>query len=185
MKKPIRKRRQMATPRASLCALGQMVGDLGVFREKVKVKVHEKVVRSTPQQKLACLTVGMLAGASTVKETDTTVGTDVAVQRAFGLPGRPDRSTLQDTLAAGTVENVQELRRVAEALFLRNSPAVARVKAVLPAGASLSEVTLSGLTRWQRLAVVHANEDQRDHRGVQREPELRSRDTGKEGIPSA
>lgn len=129
MKESSRKRRQMATPRASLCVLGQVVGEMRVFRELEKVKVRQKVIRYTPQQKLACLTVGMLAGASTVKETSTTVGTDVAVQRAFGLPSCPDQSTLQDTLDAATMDNVKELRGVAEALFLQNSPAVARLKA--------------------------------------------------------
>lgn len=129
MKESSRKRRQIATPRASLCALGQVVREMGVLRELEKVNVQQKVVRYTPQQKLACLTVGMMAGASTVKETGTTVGTDVAVQKAFGLPGCPDQSTLQDTLDAVTMENVQELRGVAEVLFLKNSPAVARLQA--------------------------------------------------------
>jgi hypothetical protein len=72
--------------------------------------------------------VGILAGASTVKETETTVGTDPAVQRAFGLPACPDQSTLQDTLDAATEENVQELRGVAEELFLRHSPATRRLR---------------------------------------------------------
>jgi len=101
---------------------------MGVFKELEKVKVPQKVVRYTPQQKLTCLAAGMLAGASTVKETDITVGTDVAVQEAFGLPACPDQSTLQDTLDAATAESVQGLRGVTEALFLHYSPAVRRLE---------------------------------------------------------
>lgn len=124
MNECIRKRQQLATPRASLCVLGQVMRWMGVFQELERVKVSQKVVRYTPHQKLASLLVGMLAGASTVKETDTTVGTDPAVQRAFGLPACPDQSTLQDTLDATTPANVAELRGVAEALFLRYSPVI-------------------------------------------------------------
>lgn len=122
-----KKRRQMHTPRASLCVLGQVVGEMGVFRELGRVQVPQKVVRYTPQEKLVCVMAGMLAGASTVKETDSTVGTDPAVQRAFGLSACPDQSTLQDTLDAATTSSVQELRGVAEALFLRYSPASGRL----------------------------------------------------------
>lgn len=128
MREDNRRRRQMASPRASLCVLGQVVGEMGVFKELEKVKVPQKVVRYTPQQKLTCLAAGMLAGASTVKETETTVGTDVAVQEAFGLPACPDQSTLQDTLDAATAESVQGLRGVTEALFLHYSPAVRRLE---------------------------------------------------------
>ncbi len=128
MKESSRKRQQICAPRASLCALGQVVQEMGVLKALSKVSVQQKVVHYTPQQKLVCLTVGMMAGASTVKETDTTVGTDVAVQKAFGLPGCPDQSTLQDTLDAVTWENVLELRGAAEALFLKNSPAVGRLR---------------------------------------------------------
>lgn len=129
MKQCKQKRRQLATPRASLCVLGQVVQEVGVFRDLAQVKIPQKVLRYTPQQKLTALLAGMLAGASTVKETDTTVGTDLAVQLAFGLPACPDQSTLQDTLDAATWENVAQLRQLTEELFRRYSPAVRRVAA--------------------------------------------------------
>jgi hypothetical protein len=127
MKKGKEKRRQFATPRASLCVLGQVVRELGVLKELEQVKVPQKVLRYTPPQKLAAVLVGMLAGATTVKETDTTLGTDPALQQAFGLLACPDQSTLQDTLDAATSENVVELRSIIEALFLRYSPVVSRL----------------------------------------------------------
>jgi hypothetical protein len=122
-------RRQFATPRASLCLLGQVVRDLGLPKALDQVQIPQKVLRYTPAQKLTALLAGMLAGASTVKETDTTVGTDPAVQRAFGLPAGPDQSTLQDTLDAATWENVAQLRQLAEEWFRCYSPAVARLAA--------------------------------------------------------
>ena len=63
-----------------------------------------------------------------MKETESTVGTNVAVQEAFGLPACPDQSTLQDTLDAATAESVLGLRGVTEALFLHYSPAVRRLE---------------------------------------------------------
>jgi hypothetical protein len=129
MKKCKETRRQMSTPRASLCVLGQVVQAMGVLQELEQIQIPQKVVLYTPQQKLAALLAGMLAGASTVKETDTTVGTDPAVQLAFGLLACPDQSTLQETLDAATATNVAELRGVTERLFLRFSPAVGRLAA--------------------------------------------------------
>jgi len=69
MKKSNKKRRQMSTPKASLCVLGQVTREMRVSQELERVKIPQKVLRYTPQQKLAALVAGMLAGASTVKET--------------------------------------------------------------------------------------------------------------------
>ena len=129
MSKNTQKRRQLSTPRASLCVLGQVMGQMGVLEKLKEVKIPQKVLRYTPQQKVAAVLGGMLAGASTVKETATTVGTDWAVQQVFGLRRCPDQSTLQDTLDAAIPANVEELRGVHEEMFLRYSPAVHRLVA--------------------------------------------------------
>jgi hypothetical protein len=62
-----------------------------------------------------------------VKETDTTLGTDPALQQAFGLLACPDQSTFQGTLDAATPENVVELRSIIWALFLGYSLVVSRL----------------------------------------------------------
>lgn len=51
---------------------------------------------------------------------------DKAAQVAFGLPGCPEQSTLQDTLNAATDNNVTELRGTYETISLRYSPAASR-----------------------------------------------------------
>src|ERR671915_1613629 len=78
MKQCKQKRRQLATPRASLCVLGQVVQEVGVFRDLAQVKIPQKVLRYTPQQKLTALLAGGLAGGPTGEGKDTNGGADFA-----------------------------------------------------------------------------------------------------------
>src|SRR5918996_5890151 len=65
MKQCKQKRRQLATPRASLCVLGQVVQEVGVFRDLAQVKIPQKMLRYTPQQKLTALLAGVVGGGRT------------------------------------------------------------------------------------------------------------------------
>jgi hypothetical protein len=56
--------------------------------------------------------VGILCGAKTIAQSNVTIRTDPAVQRAFGRTGCADQSTIARTLRACTPENVTQLERV-------------------------------------------------------------------------
>lgn len=127
MNKTSPQRHQFSTPRASLCVLGEVMKQTGVLQRLEQVKIRQKTVRYSPHQKLSCVLVGMLSGASTIKDTDITLGTDQAVQRVLGLDSCPDQSVLQDTLDAASQENVNQLREASEELFVRYSPTVRRL----------------------------------------------------------
>jgi hypothetical protein len=97
MNKTSPKRRQLSTPRASLCVLGEVIKQAGVLQRLEQVKIRQKAVRYSPQQKLGCVLMGMLAGASTIKDTDITLGTDQAVQRILGLDSPPQADPCSKT----------------------------------------------------------------------------------------
>ncbi len=61
MSKTSAKRRQLATPRASLCVLGAVMQDIGVWQGFAQVHIRQKAVRYRLQQKLGCVLMGMLA----------------------------------------------------------------------------------------------------------------------------
>jgi hypothetical protein len=56
--------------------------------------------------------VGILCGAKTIAQSNVTIRTDPAVQRAFGRTACADQSTIARTLRACTGENVAQLERV-------------------------------------------------------------------------
>ncbi|HEX2185030.1 MAG TPA: hypothetical protein VHN78_05945 [Chloroflexota bacterium] len=109
---------------ASLCALGAHLRRIGFFTPlEEAVHIKQKVCKYTPVQKLEMIFVSLLAGATTVAETGTTLRVDPAVQRAFGLPGCADQSVLAETLNAATEEDVADLRGAVEAIIQQHSQA--------------------------------------------------------------
>jgi hypothetical protein len=56
--------------------------------------------------------VGILCGAKTIAQSNVTIRTDPAVQRAFGRTACADQSTIARTLRACTGENVAQLEQV-------------------------------------------------------------------------
>ena len=55
---------------------------------------------------------GMLCGAKTIAQNNTTIRTDRAVQRAFGRTGCAEQSTIARTLRACTADNVAQVEKV-------------------------------------------------------------------------
>jgi hypothetical protein len=109
---------------ASLCLLGahlRRIGFLAPLEEMLRI--DQKALKFTPVQKVEMLFVALLAGAKAVSHTGGTLRVDRALQAAFGLPGCAEQSVIADTLDAATEENVAELRRAIEALFVRHARA--------------------------------------------------------------
>src|SRR2546423_6713575 len=101
------------TGRASLCALGEYLRRRCFFAPlREQVKVPQKTVRYRPVDKILDAVVGILGGAKTIAQSNVTIRTDPAVQRAFGRTGCADQSTIARTLRACTGENVAQLERV-------------------------------------------------------------------------
>jgi hypothetical protein len=102
------------TGRASLCALGEYLRRRCFFAPlREQVTVPQKTVRYRPIDKVLDALVGILCGAKTIAQSNVTIRTDPAVQRAFGRTGCADQSTIARTLRACTTENVAQLERVA------------------------------------------------------------------------
>jgi Transposase DDE domain group 1 len=101
------------TGRASLCALGEYLRRRCFFAPlREQVIVPQKTVRYRPIDKVLDALVGILCGAKTIAQSNVTLRTDPAVQRAFGRTGCADQSTIARTLRACTPENVAQLERV-------------------------------------------------------------------------
>ncbi len=103
---------------ASLCVLGTYLRQIGFFEPlERRVHIEQKVLKYTPIQKLEMLFVGLLAGIKAVSHTATTVGVDLALTAAFGLPGCADQSVLADTLDAAGDADVADLGAALADLF--------------------------------------------------------------------
>jgi Transposase DDE domain group 1 len=101
------------TGRASLCALGEYLRRRCFFAPlREQLPIVQKTVRYRPVDKLLDALVGILCGAKTIAQSNVTIRTDPAVQRAFGRTACADQSTIARTLRACTAENVAQLERV-------------------------------------------------------------------------
>jgi hypothetical protein len=101
------------TGRASLCALGEYLRRQCFFAPlREQVKIPQKTVRYRPIDKILDALVGILCGAKTIAQSNVTIRTDPAVQRAFGRTGCADQSTIARTLRACTVDTIAQLARV-------------------------------------------------------------------------
>src|SRR5215475_1542926 len=109
----MRKHTTMTTGRASLCALGEYLRRHCFFAPlREHVQIQQKTVRYRPIDKLLDALSGILCGAKTIAQNNTTIRTDRAVQRAFGRTGCAEQSTIARTLRACTAENVAQLDKV-------------------------------------------------------------------------
>jgi hypothetical protein len=101
------------TGRASLCALGEYLRRQCFFAPlREQLTIVQKTVRYRPVDKILDALVGILCGAKTIAQSNVTIRTDPAVQRAFGRTACADQSTIARTLRACTAENVAQLERV-------------------------------------------------------------------------
>ena len=73
------------------------------------VSIDQKNVVYRPTDKLVFAAIGMLSGAQTVSEINTTVRPDTVLLNAFGYSRCADQSVIQQTLDAATETTVSEL----------------------------------------------------------------------------
>jgi Transposase DDE domain group 1 len=99
-----------------LCALGHFLTKEGVLEPLCGVRIAQKSIKHSPQQKLIDALVGILSGCKALYETNVRLRPDVPLQRAFGRERCADQSTIQRTLNAFTEENVSQLREAIEAI---------------------------------------------------------------------
>src|SRR5256885_13368705 len=78
-----------------------------------QVQLPQKSVRYRPIEKVLDGLLGILCGAKTIAQSNSTIRVDPAVQRAFGRTGCAEQSTIARTLQASTAETVDQLSRVA------------------------------------------------------------------------
>jgi hypothetical protein len=90
-----------------------------------QVHVRQKTVRYRPIDKLLDALSGIICGAKTIAQNNTTIRTDRAVQRAFRRTGCAEQSTTARTLRACTAENVAQLAKVSW-YYLKRSGATPR-----------------------------------------------------------
>src|SRR5919197_904422 len=101
------------TGRASLCALGEYLRRRCCFAPlREQVHIPQKTVRYRPIEKVLDGLLGILCGAKTIAQSNSTIRVDPAVQRAFGRTGCAEQSTIARTLQASTAETVAQLSRV-------------------------------------------------------------------------
>jgi hypothetical protein len=108
--------------RAPLVAIGAKVRAKGVFEPVTEqVKIKQKTVRYTPQEKLLDVYINILAGGHGMVEINKRVRSDRSVQLAFGRDGCAEQSVVQDTLDACTAENVEQMHRAMQEIYRRHS----------------------------------------------------------------
>ena len=91
----------MTTGRASLCAFGEYLRRHCFFAPvREQVQIPQKTVRYRPTDKLLDGLLGMLCGAKTIFQSNSTIRLDPAVQRAFGRTGCAEQSAIARTLQA-------------------------------------------------------------------------------------
>ncbi len=106
--------RQRQTAFGGLCILGHHLSEEGILEPLRGVKIEQKTVLHSPQQKLTDALMSILAGCKTLYETNVRVRPDLPLMRAFGRERSAEQSTIQRTLDAFTQENVHQLREAAE-----------------------------------------------------------------------
>jgi hypothetical protein len=90
---------------------------------EAQVQIQPKTLKYTPVQKLEMFLVALLAGAKAISQTNTTIGVDPALARAFGWPGCADQSVIAATLNAATPADVAALQAALAETFGRYSQA--------------------------------------------------------------
>jgi hypothetical protein len=103
----------MTTSRASLCALGEYLKRHCFFASlQEQVQIPQKTVWYRPIDTVLDGLLGILCGAKTIAQSNSTIRVDPAVQQAFGRTGCAEQSTIARTLQASTAETVDRLDRV-------------------------------------------------------------------------
>ncbi len=130
-----------------LCALGHFLTKEGVLKPLCSVRIAQKTVKHSPQEKLLDALMAILSGCSALYEMNVRVRPDVPLQRAFGRECVADQSTISKTLNAFTKETVSELREAIEAIQREHCAVFSHD---FEAGMLILEVDLTGLRASRR-----------------------------------
>ncbi|HSW64088.1 MAG TPA: transposase [Dissulfurispiraceae bacterium] len=116
--------RSRITPRASLATVGLWMRQEGIWEEvEQRVRVPQKQVKHSTQDKLLSALVTILAGGHGVVELDKRLRPDEGLQRAFGLNGCADQSGVSRTLSACNEETVAQMQEALKMIFRHASAA--------------------------------------------------------------
>ncbi len=116
--------RQQISARATLVGLGVKIKHMGVLEVIAEqVKIAQKTVKYTPNEKLTDGLMAVLSGAKGLVEVNKRVRSDPALQAAFGRQGCAEQSVVQDTLDACTAENVKQMEQATDRIFRQHSRA--------------------------------------------------------------
>src|SRR5690349_18491617 len=89
------------TPRAALAAVGVKLANLDLFAPiRKRVKIAQKTILYTPDQKLYAAFLNILAGGKKMVELNKLVRADSALQQTFRGVARAEQSVVQTTLDA-------------------------------------------------------------------------------------
>jgi len=108
-----------------LTAIGAKIRQMKLFKpiEDV-VKIQQKIIKYRPVDKLMDGYIALLSGAQGMKDINKQVRGEPAVQKAFGRTGCAEQSVVQDTLDAGTEQNVVEMKGAMRCIFQAHSQAI-------------------------------------------------------------
>ena len=106
------------TPRAALAALGIKLAKLDLFAPiRNQVKIKQKTVRYSPDQKLYTAFLNILAGGKKMVELNKLVRADFALQQTFiGVVGA-EQSVVQTTLDACSEINLVQMHQAIQDIF--------------------------------------------------------------------
>ena len=114
--------KQQFTARATLVAIGAKVRSKKIFEPIAEsVKIAQKRVKYTPEEKLLDAYVNILAGGHGMVEINKRIRPDRALQLAFGRNGCAEQSVVQDTLDACTADNVEQMHQAMMIIYRRHS----------------------------------------------------------------
>jgi hypothetical protein len=107
-----------------LTAIGAKIRQVKLFKPiEEEVKIHQKIIKYRPVDKLMDGYIALLSGAQGLKDVNKQVRGEPAVQKAFGRTGCAEQSVVQDTLDASCEQNVSEMKRAIRRIFQANSQA--------------------------------------------------------------
>lgn len=109
------------TAHGPLCVLGHYLTEEGVLEPLSRVRIAQKTVKHSPQQKLIDALMGVLSGCKALYQFDCRVRPDLPLQRAFGRESSADQSAISKTLDAFDEHTVAQLREAIESIQRRHS----------------------------------------------------------------
>ena len=114
--------KQHFTAYATLTALGVKVRQMELFEPiNEEVKITQKTVKYTPNEKLIDAEIAILTGAHGMVEINKRVRPERGLQAAFGREGCAEQSVVQDTLDACKLENVVQMQAALDCIYRQHS----------------------------------------------------------------